>query len=155
MLALLEEMPGVYFAHDRQGELMPAVAELVRVAPPEVRARILQLEACDDLPGFYRMLDVFVLPSRYEGFALALLEAIASGLALILSDCPGNEDLKAFGLDGVQWTPPGDVSTLTDRMRACVARWPHPNNHRAIAITHFQQEAVCRGILDLYKSESR
>ena len=155
VLALLEEAPGAYFAHVGKGELMPAVAALVRAAPPAVRARILQLESSDDLPGFYRMLDVFVLPSRYEGFALALLEAIASGLALILSDCPGNTDLKAFGLDEVQWTPPGDVAALTARMQASVARWPYPNNHRASALTHFQRDVSRRGILRLYTPSIR
>ena len=155
VLALLEEMPGVCFAHAGKGELMPAVAELVRASPPEVRARILQMESCDDLPGFYRMLDVFVLPSRYEGFALALLEAIASGLALILSDCPGNTDLKAFGLDEVQWTTPGDVAELTARMRASMARRPGANNHHASALTHFDRDAGCHGVLRFYASANR
>ena len=82
-----------------------------------MKARILQIERCDDLPGFYRMLDVFVLPSRYEGMALALLEAMATGLPLILSRCPGNIDLEAYTLDGVQWITVGDAAQLAARMR--------------------------------------
>ena len=154
VLAFLEETPRAYFAHAGKGELMPAVAALVQASPPEVRARILQLESCDDLPGFYRMLDVFMLPSRYEGFALALLEAIASGLALILSDCPGNTDLKAFGLDNLQWTTSGDAADLIVRMRTAAARGACANNHRAAALMHFQRDASCREILGFYTASN-
>ena len=151
VLELLPSAPEVYFAHAGKGELVPAVAELLRAAPPTVRARILQLESCDDLPGFYRMLDVFVLPSRYEGFALALLEAVASGLALILSECPGNTDLKDFELDDLLWTTPGNVAGLAAQMRARVLRGPYANNHRETALTHFQWDVGCREILRLYR----
>ena len=151
VLELLSSMPGVYFAHAGKGELVPAVTELLRAAPPTVRARILQLESCDDLPGFYRMLDVFVLPSRYEGFALALLEAVASGLALILSDCPGNTDLKGLGLDDLLWTVPGDVAGLAAQMRARVLRGPCASNHRQTALKHFQRDVGYREVLRLYR----
>jgi glycosyltransferase involved in cell wall biosynthesis len=38
-----------------------------------------------DLPALYRLADVFVYPSLYEGFGLPVLEAMASGLPVVTS----------------------------------------------------------------------
>src|SRR5204862_7171261 len=57
------------------------------------------------LPG----LDVFALTSRYEGLALVLLEAMASGVPLIGSDVPGITDVIAHGDTGLL-VAPGDAA---------------------------------------------
>ncbi len=152
VISVLEDVPDVYFAHLGKGELMPAVAELLRTVSPDVRARILQIETCDDLPGFYRMLDVFVLASRYEGFALALLEALASGISLILSECPGNLDLKTYHLDGVQWTTVADAEQLAARIRTSTTRSSYHNNHREITLQVFGGEVGCLDVLGCYEA---
>lgn len=41
----------------------------------------------DDLPVLYRVADAFVFPSVQEGWGLVVLEAIASGLPVIASNC--------------------------------------------------------------------
>jgi glycosyltransferase involved in cell wall biosynthesis len=41
---------------------------------------------------YYKAMDIFLLPSRSEGFSLALLEAGAAGLTIIASDIPGNNE---------------------------------------------------------------
>lgn len=48
-----------------------------------------------DTEGFLSAMDVFVLPSLYEGFCLALIEAQAAGLFCVVSDCAvsGNIEL--------------------------------------------------------------
>ena len=154
VVAVLETMPEVYFAHLGTGELMPAVTELLNMAPANVRARIRQIERCEDLPGFYRMLDGFVLASRYEGFALALLEALASGLPLILSDCPGNVDLREHGLNDLHWTAMGNADQLAAQMSALAAVGSSVNNHRETAVAVFGGDVGCKDVLRCYQSAS-
>ncbi len=152
VVAVLEKTPGVYFAHLGTGELLPSVIALLNTAPSEVRARIRQIERCEDLPGFYRMLDGFVLASRYEGFALALLEALASGLPLILSECPGNTDLREYGLNDLRWTAVGHADQLAAQMSACAAAGSHGNNHREITAGAFGGDVGCEDVLRCYRS---
>lgn len=41
---------------------------------------------------YYKAMDIFLLPSRSEGFSLALLEAAAAKLPVIASNIPGNNE---------------------------------------------------------------
>lgn len=46
-----------------------------------------------EMPEWYRKADVFVLPSLNEGMSNSLLEALASGLAIIATDTGGTKEL--------------------------------------------------------------
>lgn len=48
--------------------------------------RVLGHIAHEDMPRWYAACDFFFLPSRYEGFGLALLEALSSDLPAVLSE---------------------------------------------------------------------
>ena len=61
--------------------------------------------------GHYRAAAVFVLPSRYEGMPLALLEAQALGVPAVAFDCPTGP-AEIIGEDTGILVPPGDVQGL-------------------------------------------
>lgn len=70
----------------------------------------------DQMPAVYRKADVFVLPSEQEGMSIALLEAMASGLPVIVTDTGGTAELVTKGENG-EIVPWADVPALVDALR--------------------------------------
>lgn len=64
-----------------------------------------------EMPELYAQHDIFVLPSLVEGMPLVLLEAMASGLAVVTTESSGMTDLVEDGHDGLL-TIPGDADSL-------------------------------------------
>lgn len=69
-----------------------------------------------ELPFYYALADLFVLPSLREEWGLVLNEAVASGLPLIATDVTGGAyDLIDEGKNGFR-VPAGDVDLLQQRI---------------------------------------
>lgn len=64
-----------------------------------------------DVIGFLYSLDIFVLPSFYEGSPIVLLEAMAAGCAIIASNILG---VKEIAKDSILLFPPGDSGKLAE-----------------------------------------
>jgi UDP-glucose:(heptosyl)LPS alpha-1,3-glucosyltransferase len=56
---------------------------------------------CTDMPAAYGAADIFVLPSEYEAFPLALIEAAASGLPILVTRVHGAVELIRNGENGI------------------------------------------------------
>lgn len=54
-----------------------------------------------NVDAYLRASDIYCLPSFVEGLSLALLEAMASGLACVASDIPGTADVVQDGENGL------------------------------------------------------
>jgi glycosyltransferase involved in cell wall biosynthesis len=64
------------------------------------------------LPNYYRVADLYISASHSDGTSISLLEALACGLPVLLSDIPGNKEWVKPGQQG--WLfPEGDVEALT------------------------------------------
>lgn len=69
-----------------------------------------------DLPAFYQLADLFVYPSRFEGFGIPLLEALCSGTPAI--GCTGSCLEEAGGPSSLYVNPddPSALSAAIDRV---------------------------------------
>ena len=69
-----------------------------------------------EMPALYRVADALVFPSVKEGFGLVVLEAMASGLPVVVSRiAPFTEYL---GESDAAWCDPHDVASIAEAMRA-------------------------------------
>lgn len=80
------------------GEFRAELEATIRASDHADRIRILGWRS--DVPELLKALDLMVLPSRWEGMPLAILEAMSSALPVVASDIPGNHHLVQDGSDG-------------------------------------------------------
>jgi glycosyltransferase involved in cell wall biosynthesis len=91
----------------------------------ELGDRLFFVEPTSAVDRYYRAADIFVLPSIREGFSIALLEAMSSGLACVASRLPGSTDVVIDdGVNGLLAAPDDEEglaalleSLLADRDR--------------------------------------
>lgn len=69
----------------------------------------------DNTIEYYQSADIFVLPSRQEGLANVILEAMACGLPVIGTRISGTEDIVQNGVNGIL-VDPGDDRQLADAL---------------------------------------
>jgi glycosyltransferase involved in cell wall biosynthesis len=63
------------------------------------------------MPALYAQHDIFVFPSLVEGMPLTLLEAMASGMPVVVTDTCGMGDVVEDRVNGLL-VPPADVSAI-------------------------------------------
>lgn len=83
------------------GEQRTVLEERVKELGIEGQVKFLGRVNHAELPVIYQQAHVFVLPSKNEGMSNAALEALASGLPLIVSGTGGMEELVTEGKNGL------------------------------------------------------
>ncbi len=107
----------------------------------------------DDLVELYQNASLFVLSSNEEGLGIVLLEAMASGLPVVSTDCGGTVTAVVPGETGYL-TPVGDSEALATAMARVLGsvqlRKRFGRQGRERAETHFSLEVAGTRFLAIY-----
>jgi glycosyltransferase involved in cell wall biosynthesis len=148
---MLASSEGVQFLLVGEGELERATRQMVQslgladhVWFPGYRT---------DIPRVLAALDVFVLPSLYEGMPYTLLEAMAAGRAIVATDVAGNRDLVRHGETGLL-VPPRQARALADAITYLVS---FPEERRRLSNAAFEAagarsspDQMARQVIEVY-----
>jgi glycosyltransferase involved in cell wall biosynthesis len=92
----------------------PTLGDVKRAAIPfGERVRILVGVPHDRIPEYMGSCDIFVLPSRAEGFPIVLIEAGAAGLPVVATSIPGVTEFVTSGVNGLL-VEPEDAHALAE-----------------------------------------
>jgi len=107
----------------------------------------------DELPDYYYVCDIFVLPSSHESFGLVLLEAGMAGKPVVATDLTGPRDIVVDQVTGFL-VPPQRPEALADRISTLME---HPElarqlgeNARKHILSNFDTEAGIKKVIDMW-----
>jgi glycosyltransferase involved in cell wall biosynthesis len=107
-----------------------------------------------DMPQVIARAIVVVLPTYHEGLPKALLEAAASGRAIVATNVPGCREIVRDQVNGLL-VPARDAAALARAIETLVAsptlRARFGQAGRAIAVAEFSDRLVVRETLALYR----
>jgi phosphatidylinositol alpha-1,6-mannosyltransferase len=140
--SIREKIPNVHYILVGKGDDRPRVEELVRS---------LELDDCVTLTGFvpdeeiadyYNFCDVFVMPSKGEGFGIVYLEALACGKPCLGGNQDGALDALCHGELGALVNP-DDVKEIAETL-VQILQGTYPNS------LMYQPEALRQKVIETY-----
>lgn len=144
-------VPGARFRIAGDGELRPEIER--RIAERGLSERVTLLGRRDDTPELLADADLFCLSSIDEGLSLAILEAMAAGLPVVVTAVGGTPEAVVDGETGLL-VPPRDPAALARALNAVLA---DPARARALgdagrrrARTRFSRAAMVRATRAVY-----
>ena len=115
------------------------------------RVHLLHGVADDDLQALYQMAEVFVYPSRYEGFGIPIIEAIHCRLPVVAAT--GSCLEEAGGPDCLYVSPdaPDALADAIVRLRPGAADREERIRRSLLYVQRFQGRSVAAQVADIYR----
>jgi glycosyltransferase involved in cell wall biosynthesis len=153
---LVRRYPKVCYLLVGDGELRAELEAQVKAFG--LSERILFLGSRRDVARILTVSDLFVLPSLWEGFSMALLEAMAAGKPVVVTRVSGTSQVIVDGETGVMVSP-GDSNALEHAIAALLsnparaqalgeAAYRHVEGHFGMKIKAAEYAALYHRLLD-------
>ena len=111
-----------------------------KIAEYQLEKRILIHPFTNNIQAYYSQAQIYVLSSRWEGFGLVLVEAMAHGLPIVSSDLPTSKEIMG---DNALYFPSGDTKTLASKLlEAAQIDWPTKSEEAIRTAHHFDISEV-------------
>ena len=123
-------------------------------ASKENQGKIIHLEPIDKIEKMYAAADFFILPSIYEPFGNANLEALASGLPIITSRNCGVAEIITPNKEGIILEEPSDSKAIAEAIDCLMNpknRGLMANSARMLA-EKFTQERNASVMIEIYQN---
>jgi glycosyltransferase involved in cell wall biosynthesis len=108
---------------------------------------------CKDMAEEYKNCEIVCLPSYREGIPLALIEACASGRAIVTTDVPGCREVVEEGFNGFK-VPLKSVMPLAEALKKLITSpelvKSFSKNSREFAMKNFEKNLVVQQNTNLY-----
>lgn len=108
----------------------------------------------EELPKYLRKADVFVLPSKFEGFGIVVIEAMASGLPVVVTKVGGLSEIIEDGENGFL-IDPEDSKQIADSIEIVLTnqemRDKMGENNRQKAMSYDSKKIAAR-IFSIYET---
>jgi mannosyltransferase len=105
----------------------------------------------DQIADWYRVLDLYVAPQRWEGFGLTPLEAMACGVPIVATDVGAFSEIVSS--DAGEIIVVGEVLPMVEACRHWLEQSPDAvaRSARAHVEKHFSIEREAQSLIDIYK----
>lgn len=131
----------------------PVPNDILEELASDDRVIMLDIVPNDEMPSYYGIMDIVVLPSYREGFPYVVLEASAMGLPVVASRVTGCIDAVVDGVTGTLVSP-GDAQDLAQTLLLYIEdpalRTRHGQAGRDLVLGHFKPEPIWEALSEEY-----
>ncbi|MEA2904184.1 MAG: phosphatidyl-myo-inositol dimannoside synthase [Alphaproteobacteria bacterium] len=145
--AIIKACPDLVYLIAGKGDDETRLAALAQQHGVENEVLFVGMVEQDELADYYRLADVFVMPSTQEGFGIVFLEAAASGLKVIGGNGDGSSDALADGVIGFTIDPANSDELILAISQALAGHGPDPAQ-----VQRFNRENFTRQVCELTSS---
>ncbi len=113
--AIIKGVPNTFYVLVGSGNDVGRIESLIKKLGLENNVILQGFIPDEELADYYNLCDVFIMPSKKEGFGIVFLEALASGKPVIAGNKDGSKDALLDGELGIL-VDPDDINEIAEKV---------------------------------------